>query len=160
MTTTYNASDIEVLSGLDPVNSAIIKDEIHDLAEKGTTIIFSTHRMEQVEEICQDIALINKGKVVLHGNVNDIKENFKQHIFQLEVDGKITGFDSQIISQKGSVYRLQFNDKSQVNQLLSHCLQQQLNIKRFNEELPSLNDIFIGLVEGKGAARQFENTIN
>ena len=73
----------EPFSGLDPVNSNIIKDEIYNLARKGATIIFSTHRMEQVEEICDQIVLVNKGKKLLDGTVKEVKQTFKKHLFHI-----------------------------------------------------------------------------
>jgi ABC-2 type transport system ATP-binding protein len=150
----------EPFSGLDPVNSAIIKDEIHDLAKKGTTIIFSTHRMEQVEEICDDIALINKGQVILNGGVGEVKDRYKQNQFQLIVDGNIEGFDEAIIEKKKNQYTLKFTEAGDANRLLLYCIQQQFTIRSYTEILPSLNDIFIHLVEGDGAVRKFETTQN
>ena len=148
----------EPFSGLDPVNSAVIKDEIYALAQKGTTIIFSTHRMEQVEEICREIALVNKGKLILHGSVAAIKEDFKQHMFQLEVDQAIQGYEKNIIAQEGHHYTLRFENNEEATNLLSYCLAQQLKIKTYSEILPSLNDIFIRLVEGdNGGVRQFDS---
>ena len=73
----------EPFSGLDPINTNLIKDEIHRLNREGTSIIFSTHRMEQVEEICTDIVLINKGKVILDGKMDAIKEDHKKNIFRI-----------------------------------------------------------------------------
>src|SRR6188768_1983972 len=73
----------EPFSGLDPVNSNLIKDEIYKLAQKGSTIIFSTHRMEQVEEICNHIVLLNKGKKILDGTVKQVKQDFKEHLFKI-----------------------------------------------------------------------------
>src|SRR3954464_13170531 len=73
----------EPFSGLDPVNANLIKDEIFELAKKGSTIIFSTHRMEQVEEICDHIVLVNKGKKILDGSVNKVKQDFKENIYQV-----------------------------------------------------------------------------
>ena len=73
----------EPFSGLDPVNSNLIKDEIFKLAQNGTTIIFSTHRMEQVEEICDQIVLVNKGKKIFDGSVTQVKDDFKEHIFKV-----------------------------------------------------------------------------
>src|SRR5690625_5387142 len=75
----------ELLSGLDPVNTNLLKDEIRKLKENGTTILFSTHRMEQVEEICERIALINRGALVLEGDIEAIKENYKDHLFEFEI---------------------------------------------------------------------------
>ena len=148
----------EPFSGLDPVNSAVIKDEIYALAQKGTTIIFSTHRMEQVEEICREIALVNKGKLILHGSVAAIKEDFKQNMFQLEVDQAIQGYEKNIIAQDGHRYTLRFENNEEATNLLSYCLAQQLKIKTYSEILPSLNDIFIRLVEGdNGGVRQFDS---
>src|ERR1700741_4042855 len=73
----------EPFSGLDPVNTNLIKDEIYNLAQKGATIIFSTHRMEQVEEICDHIVLVNKGKKILDGTVQRIKQDFKENLFSV-----------------------------------------------------------------------------
>ena len=73
----------EPFSGLDPVNSNLIKDEIFNLAQNGATIIFSTHRMEQVEEICDHIVLVNKGKKILDGTVKQVKQDFKENLFSI-----------------------------------------------------------------------------
>ena len=79
----------EPFSGLDPINTNLIKDEIYRLNKEGTSIIFSTHRMEQVEEICEDIVLMNQGKVILQGNVAQIKEDFKENIFRIGFQGQL-----------------------------------------------------------------------
>jgi len=150
----------EPFSGLDPVNSAVIKDEIHELAKKGTTIIFSTHRMEQVEEICREITLINKGKVILNGDVAEIRQQFKKHIFRLETDGELQGFDQYIIERKDTRYMLQFPDNEDANEVLAYCIRNHFKIMHYSEVLPSLNEIFIGLVEGDGAFRKFESVSN
>ncbi|MBK5272820.1 MAG: ATP-binding cassette domain-containing protein, partial [Bacteroidia bacterium] len=76
----------EPFSGLDPVNSNLIKDEIYRLAQNGTTIIFSTHRMEQVEEICSKIVLVNKGKKILDGSVAGVKQDFKENLFSIQLE--------------------------------------------------------------------------
>src|SRR5688572_4618065 len=76
----------EPFSGLDPVNSNVIKDEIFNLAKNGATIIFSTHRMEQVEEICDHIILVNKGKKILDGTVKQVRQNFKENLFHFGFD--------------------------------------------------------------------------
>src|SRR5258708_1461592 len=77
----------EPFSGLDPVNSNLIKDEIYQLARSGSTIIFSTHRMEQVEEICNHIILVNKGEKILDGSVAAIKQQFKENLFSVGLEG-------------------------------------------------------------------------
>jgi len=77
----------EPFSGLDPINTNLIKDEIDALNQKGISIIFSTHRMEQVEEVCEKIVLINQGKNVLQGGVKDIKNQFKKNLFKFNFEG-------------------------------------------------------------------------
>lgn len=79
----------EPFSGLDPINSNLIKDEIFALKEKGVSILFSTHRMEQVEEICEKIVLVNKGKKILDGVVSDIKQSFKENKFCVKYNGNL-----------------------------------------------------------------------
>src|SRR5215203_4919724 len=76
----------EPFSGLDPVNSNLIKDEIFKLAQRGSTIIFSTHRMEQVEEICDHIILVNKGQKIVDGTVHDVKQKYKENLFSIDID--------------------------------------------------------------------------
>jgi ABC-2 type transport system ATP-binding protein len=147
----------EPFSGLDPVNSAVIKDEIHQLAGKGVTIIFSTHRMEQVEEICDEIALLNKGQLILNGAVAAIKYQHKENVYQLEMNGSLDNTDFKVINYQKGIYTLQCADQAEAAALLQYCLDHQFTIRRFEEVLPSLNDIFIRLVEGKGSARTFES---
>src|SRR5439155_11183086 len=77
----------EPFSGLDPLNANLIKDEIYGLAQRGCTVIFSTHRMEQVEEICDQIVLINLGKKILDGSVHQVKQDFKENIFRIQLNG-------------------------------------------------------------------------
>jgi len=141
----------EPFSGLDPINTNLIKSEIYKLKEKGTTIIFSTHRMEQVEEICEEIALIDKGKVILRGRVDDIKQQFKEHKFEVSFNGQ---FNEEMIrgkadildrNQDSLIFKLQGETGS--NQLLMNLIQQGLEIKSFSEILPGLNEIFIREVE-------------
>src|SRR4249919_681252 len=76
----------EPFSGLDPVNANLIKDEIYGLAQRGATVIFSTHRMEQVEEICDHIILVNKGQKILDGTVKDVKNQFKENLYSVGFD--------------------------------------------------------------------------
>ena len=151
----------EPFSGLDPVNSNIIKDEIYGLAKKGATIIFSTHRMEQVEEICDHIVLVNKGKKILDGTVKNIKQDYKKNLFKIGFDSLPgTNYDHsfEIVKQNDDhSLTVKINEGHSPNDVLSYYLHQRNAILSFNEILPSLNDIFIQLVEGT-AARQFQNT--
>lgn len=150
----------EPFSGLDPVNSNIIKDEIFNLAKTGCTVIFSTHRMEQVEEICDHIVLINKGSKILDGTVKGIKQEFKENIFRIGFDETPAANNNnsfEIIKQNEDHSLLvKINEGYKPNDVLNHFLQQNSSIISFNEMLPSINDIFIQLVEGTPAARQFQ----
>lgn len=149
----------EPFSGLDPVNSNLIKEEIYQLAKNGASIIFSTHRMEQVEEICDHIILVNKGQKILDGTVNGVKQQFKENIFSIGIDNKPNNIDAPaftIINNKDHQLILKINEGFKPNDVLHYFLQQQVGINSFQEILPSLSDIFIKLVEGTPLARQFE----
>ncbi len=149
----------EPFSGLDPVNTNLIKDEIFRLSQKGTTIIFSTHRMEQVEEICDHIILVNKGQKILDGSVKEIKQQFKEHIFSAEVDrlpASLTHPSFSIVQQENNNLTLKINEGYKSNDVLLHLINHQSTIVSYQEILPSLNEIFIRLVEGTPTARKFE----
>ena len=150
----------EPFSGLDPVNANLIKDEIFNLAKNGTTVIFSTHRMEQVEEICDHIVLVNKGQKILDGTLVNIKNDFKENIYSIRADD----FSSQIISPLFDVVKqmpgklfIKLNEGIKPNDVLQYFINEKAAIHSFNEVLPSLNEIFIKLVEGTTTARQFQN---
>lgn len=149
----------EPFSGLDPVNANLIKDEIYRLAQNGTTIIFSTHRMEQVEEICNHIVLVNKGKKILDGTVHHIKQEFKENLFGLELDTVPENISSRafdLVETGNQKLVVKINEGYKPNDVLGYFINQGTNIVSFRENLPSLNDIFIKLVEGTPNARQFE----
>jgi ABC-2 type transport system ATP-binding protein len=151
----------EPFSGLDPLNANLIKEEIYNLAKKGATIIFSTHRMEQVEEICDHIVLMNLGKKILDGTVTDIKQQFKENSFLIQTDNEVTINPNPIfstISNEKNKILVKINEGYQSNDVLKYLLQENVNIVAYNELLPSLNDIFIKLVENTHAtARAFQN---
>ena len=151
----------EPFSGLDPLNANLIKEEIYNLAKKGATIIFSTHRMEQVEEICDHIVLMNLGKKILDGTVTDIKQQFKENSFLIQTDNEVTIHPNPIfstISNEKNKILVKINEGYQSNDVLKYLLQENVNIVAYNELLPSLNDIFIKLVENTHAtARAFQN---
>jgi ABC-2 type transport system ATP-binding protein len=143
----------EPFSGLDPVNSNLIKDEIYGLAKKGATIIFSTHRMEQVEEICDHIALVNKGKKILDGTVSGIKNDFKENLFRISFDDKILPEHLaihlfEVIQKKEHELIIKRDPGFSNNDILNYFINKGLPIHSFNEILPSLNEIFIRQVEG------------
>ena len=151
----------EPFSGLDPLNANLIKDEIYGLAKKGATIIFSTHRMEQVEEICDHIVLVNLGKKILDGTVKDIKQQFKEDLFTVQTPqaNSIQDTDSfKVVNKEATELVLKINEGFTSNQVLAQLIKDNINIVGYNELLPSLNDIFIRLVEGTHAStRAFQN---
>ena len=149
----------EPFSGLDPVNSNLIKDEIYRLAKNGATIIFSTHRMEQVEEICDKIVLVNKGKKILDGSVHEIKQDFKENLFGIgleNIPGSISSNVFETIKINKQELIVKIHEGYKPNDVLAHFINQGTNIVSFKEMLPSLNEIFIKLVEGTPTARQFQ----
>lgn len=144
----------EPFSGLDPINTNLIKDEIDQLHRQGTSIIFSTHRMEQVEEICEYIVLINQGKNILEGRVKEVKEQFKEHNFHLTFAGTLPadlGDSVKIIEQKDQELIVHLEPGADSGALLQTLIQGGVQIISFNEILPSLNEIFIQQVEGANA---------
>lgn len=151
----------EPFSGLDPLNANLIKDEIFALAKKGSTIVFSTHRMEQVEEICDHIVLVNLGAKMLDGSVSDIKQQFKENKYYIRLAAPVTNVDSPaftITEQKERELTVCIQPGASSNDILSHFIHQHQTIEAFHEILPSLNEIFIRLVEGThAAARAFQN---
>lgn len=154
----------EPFSGLDPVNSNLIKDEIYKLAQNGATVIFSTHRMEQVEEICDHIVLVNKGKKILDGTVRQVRQDFKENLFSITFNEPVSAdeaqnnlFDIKHASERSLV--IQKKDSISNNEILQYLLSRNFSIESFNEILPSLNDIFIKQVEGTPLTRRFEKDI-
>jgi ABC-2 type transport system ATP-binding protein len=150
----------EPFSGLDPVNSNLIKDEIYKLAKKGSSIIFSTHRMEQVEEICDHIILMNKGQKILDGTVHEVKQQFKENLFAIGLDAvpeRIASDAFDVIGHEKNRLVIKIREGYTPNHVLLYFLHQQTGIHSFNEILPSLSDIFIKLVEGTPLSRQFQN---
>jgi ABC-2 type transport system ATP-binding protein len=150
----------EPFSGLDPVNANLIKDEIYNLSKRGATIIFSTHRMEQVEEICDHIALVNKGKKILDGTVKQIKHQYKENLFRVTFGGSLTpehlAVDLFKVIKRNDQELILKLEYASNNEVLQFFIQQGLQIESFNEILPSLNDIFIRLVEDTPVTRQFQ----
>jgi len=146
----------EPFTGFDPINTNLLKTEILKLRDKGATILFSTHNMESVEELCDHITLINNGRTILHGPVNKIKQDFKEHIIELTFSGsedslkeKITPPFSirEIITMDGlcKAY-IEMGLTGTINQLLN-LLINDIEIKGLSELLPSMNQIFIRVVQ-------------
>ncbi len=136
----------EPFSGLDPINTKLIKDEIYNLHESGTSIIFSTHRMEQVEEICQHILLINNGQNILEGKMVDVKNQFKENLYEIVHENEITeSFKSQlnIREERNKKLVVKLNEGQSSNELLLYFIKNGIPVISFKEILPTLNEIFI-----------------
>jgi ABC-2 type transport system ATP-binding protein len=143
----------EPFSGLDPINTNLIKDEIRGLKQKGISIIFSTHRMEQVEEICERIVLINQGKNVLEGKVDEVKNQFKENLFSIRYSGELPQGvvpTDAIISNHLSELVVKLQDEKSSNLLVNELISKGLYLRSFNEILPTLNEVFIKKV-GEGS---------
>lgn len=146
----------EPFTGFDPINANIIKDELLNLREKGSTIILSTHRMESVEELCTHIALINQSKKVLDGAVKDIRKQFRTNLYEIEYKGTSIGFANalwagfELVENKPSEenhYAVVKNlNHTSPNDLLKLLLNE-VEILSFKERIPSMNDIFIESVK-------------
>jgi ABC-2 type transport system ATP-binding protein len=145
----------EPFSGLDPVNANLIKEEIYQLAKRGCTIIFSTHRMEQVEEICNQIILVNKGRKILDGKVDAIKQLHKENLFLLTIaqsENLPENDHFKVLKKESDQYSIQLAPQTTSNELLSYLISQNFTIRGFN-------DIFIKLVNSDhSATRQFQST--
>ncbi|MCX2484139.1 ABC transporter ATP-binding protein [Pedobacter sp. MR2016-24] len=146
----------EPFSGFDPVNADIIKNEILELNKQGSTFIFSTHRMESVEELCDNIALIHRSKKILDGTVEGIKEQYRNNTYRVEYEGQ---YDTSLASDifevlqqqevKGkTTLKVQLRPDKNANQLLAALLPS-VAIHRLDEVIPTMNDIFIDQVKQK-----------
>jgi ABC-2 type transport system ATP-binding protein len=140
----------EPFTGLDPINTNLLKDEIAELSAKGVSIIFSTHRMEQVEEICNNIVLIDQGENILNGQVKDIRNRFKLNRFQVDFASEWAGTmpsEFEVIAQNPDSLVVGLGKSGNSTELLQYLLGQGVQISAFNEIMPSLNEIFIQSVE-------------
>jgi ABC-2 type transport system ATP-binding protein len=146
----------EPFSGFDPINANLMKQEILNLRNEGATIIFSTHNMESVEELCDHIALINKSKKILDGEINSIKSQFKSNTFEFEYSGDFGKISSsmdesfKILDHTENTginsLKIQYLNGKSNNDLLKFLIPQ-IEIVSFKELIPSMNDVFIKVVE-------------
>jgi ABC-2 type transport system ATP-binding protein len=148
----------EPFSGFDPINAQLIKNEILELRDKGATIIFSTHNMGSVEELCDNIALINKAEKLLDGSVKDIRKQYKSNTYHITFKGNLMGFTNALWAGAELLDKKSDDDVHSVtvkllrqnkpNDLLQAVLST-AEILSFQEVVPSMNDIFISVVENK-----------
>ncbi len=145
----------EPFSGFDPINAKILKQEILELRDKGTTIIFSTHNMESVEELCDHISLINNAEVILEGEIEEIKQKYRTNICEVKYKGDPEILKSSIskdyelvdekINHNSHIASIKLNGDT--NNSLLKTLLPNVEVESFNELIPSMNDVFIRVVE-------------
>jgi ABC-2 type transport system ATP-binding protein len=147
----------EPFSGFDPVNAEVIKDEILELNRKGATIVFSTHRMESVEELCHSIALIHKSKKILDGRVRDIRNSYRNNTYLIEYNGnKIDlggGEPFELLNETATedthTIRVKLKPKTDSNDVLQYLIPK-VHIMNLQEIIPSMNEVFIEKVSQIG----------
>lgn len=141
----------EPFSGFDPINANMLKDEIIGLKERGTTVLFSTHRMESVEELCDEIALINHAEVVLSGNKLEVQSRFKKNQYVIRYAGELSEIPGiEVLSTSSGQATLRFAAELSTNAAIGQLIKQ-VNLLEFNELIPSFNDIFIQVVNESNA---------
>ena len=147
----------EPFTGFDPINTNLVKNEIVNLRDKGATIIFSTHNMESVEELCDHIVLIDNANKILDGSVTEIRKTYKSNIYEIAFTGNMTEITNALNgdelieqTQDGELCKVKVKipDKSSPNELLQRILPN-VQIQSFNEVLPSMRDVFIQVVKGE-----------
>ena len=137
----------EPFSGLDPVNTEILKNVIIDLVKMGKYIIMSSHQMASIEEFCTDILILNKGKTVLKGNLKEIKEGYRANRLELSTDKNIDEFikefNMEIEFSKNNEYSIKIDSEEKAHQLLEKLVTDHIEVDKFEIKKPTLNDIFI-----------------
>ena len=142
----------EPFSGLDPVNTEIIKNVIIDLVKKGKYVIMSAHQMATIEEFCTDILILNKGKTVLQGNLKQIKETYPANRVEVDVDQNIDKYikelNLEIENEKDNNYTIKITNEEKAHDLLTNLVNNKIEVNKFEIKKPTLNDIFIEKVGG------------
>ncbi len=137
----------EPFSGLDPVNTEILKNIIIDLVENGKYVIMSAHQMATIEEFCSDILILNKGETVLQGNLKQIKETYPANRVEIDVkqniDNYIKEFDLKIENVTNNNYNIKISEEEKAHQLLNKLISTGIKVDKFEIKKPTLNDIFI-----------------
>ena len=143
----------EPFSGLDPVNTELLKDVIMELVEKGKYIIMSSHQMTSIEEFCKDVVIINRGKTVLKGNLKQIKDSYPAKRIEINVKCDIKNYINELGLEKekelDNNYIIKISNEEQANELLKKIINADIKVEKFELKRPSLNDIFIEKVGGE-----------
>ena len=137
----------EPFSGLDPVNTEILKNIIIDLVAKGKYIIMSAHQMSTIEEFCTDIVILDKGKTVLKGNLKEIKSTYPANRFIIDTNQDIKNyldkFNLKIENMKDNEYVVKISEEEKAHELLKELIKENIVVNKFEINKPTLNDIFI-----------------
>ncbi len=137
----------EPFSGLDPVNTELIKDIIIDLVKRGKYIIMSAHQMTTIEEFCSDVLIMNRGKAVLQGNLKKIKDTYKANRVEINVNKDITNIIKdlglKIEIEKNNQYKIKIDNEDKAYELLNKVIAEKIKVDKFEIQKPTLNDIFI-----------------
>ncbi|ERI09536.1 ABC transporter ATP-binding protein [Aneurinibacillus aneurinilyticus] len=145
----------EAFSGLDPVNVELLKETVKELRDQGTSILFSTHRMEHVEELCRNLTILQKGNAVLQGSLRELKSHYPREHIILRTGGPVEGLQNitgvSDVKRTDDGYRLRITDES-VAQTILHVAMTQTSVQQFELKEPTLNEIFIKAVGGESNA--------
>ena len=137
----------EPFSGLDPVNTEILKNIIIDLVKNGKYVIMSAHQMATIEEFCSDILILNKGKTILQGNLKQIKETYPANRVEIDVkqniDSYIKELDLEVENVANNNYIIKISEEEKAHKLLNKLIKDGINVDKFEIKKPTLNDIFI-----------------
>jgi ABC-2 type transport system ATP-binding protein len=137
----------EPFSGLDPINTELLKDIMIELINKNKYIIMSSHQMSSIEEFCTDLVILDKGKTIVKGNLNEIKNNYKANKLEIEalenIDNLIKELGLNVILSKDNVYEIAIKDEEEGHKLYSLIAENKIKINKFEIKKPSLHDIFI-----------------
>ena len=141
----------EPFSGFDPINANLIRDELLDLKNKGATIIFSTHRMDTVEELCDSIALIDRSKKILEGTKKEVKSKYRTHTFEVICQGDLSHFsypfDRLGLTDEGyTKIDIKQTTDPKPNAILQELIEQGVVVYEFKEKMPSMNDVFMAAI--------------
>jgi ABC-2 type transport system ATP-binding protein len=147
----------EPFSGLDPVNTQMVKDLLRDLHRQGTTVIMSTHQMHQVEELCERILLIHQGKVMLYGRLDDIRRRFSGHALLVRTGGELPELPG-ILSREpvNGATRLNLAAETSPQSILRALVERQVPVEQFEVAVPTLDEIFIRVVRDEENAHELE----
>ncbi len=137
----------EPFSGLDPVNTEILKNIIIDMVKEGKYVIMSAHQMATIEEFCSDILILNKGKTVLQGNLKSIKETYPANRVEIDtnknIDTYVNELDLEVENETDNKYIIKINDEQKARKLLNTVIAEGISVNKFEIKKPTLNDIFI-----------------